>query len=127
MNRLRNRVQLIGNLGSRIEIKTLEGSKTFGKVRIATNEYYKNQKGERVEETTWHNLIAWGKQAELLEKYTDKGSEIAVEGRLSNRSYKDKEGNKRNIYEVVVSSIYLMGDRKANVPAGSETEDDLPF
>jgi single-strand DNA-binding protein len=127
MNTLRNKVQLIGRLGAKVEIKNLDGGKTLGKVSLATNEYYKNQKGERVEETTWHNLVAWGKQAELLDKYTDKGSEIAIEGKLSNRSYEDKEGNKRYISEVVVHSILLMGDRKANVPAGAETEDDLPF
>jgi single-strand DNA-binding protein len=127
MNTLRNRVQLIGRLGSKVEIKKLDGGKTLGKVSMATNEYYKNQKGERVEETTWHNLVAWGKQAELLDKYTDKGSEIAIEGKLSNRSYEDKEGNKRYISEVVVQSILLMGDRKESIPAGAETEDDLPF
>ncbi|EAZ79940.1 single-stranded DNA-binding protein [Algoriphagus machipongonensis] len=127
MNTLRNRVQLIGRLGSKVEIKNLDGGKTLGKVSMATNEYYKNQKGERVEETTWHNIVAWGKQADLLDKYTDKGSEIAIEGKLSNRSYEDKEGNKRYISEVVVQSILLMGDRKANVPAGAESEDDLPF
>lgn len=123
MNTLRNKVQLIGRLGSKVEIKNLEGGKTLGKVSLATNEYYKNQKGERVEETTWHNIIAWGKQAELLDKYTDKGSEIAIEGKLSNRSYEDKEGNKRYISEVIVQSILLMGERKANVPE----EADLPF
>ncbi|MBN3583478.1 single-stranded DNA-binding protein [Algoriphagus aestuarii] len=129
MNTLRNKVQLIGRLGSKVEIKNLDGGKTLGKVAIATNEYYKNQKGERVEETTWHNLVAWGKQAELLDKYTDKASEIAIEGKLSNRSYEDKEGNKRYISEVIVQNILLMGDRKASVSAvaADETEDDLPF
>ncbi|MEN2282668.1 single-stranded DNA-binding protein [Algoriphagus sp. SE2] len=127
MNTLRNKVQLIGRLGSKVEIKNLDGGKTLGKVSLATNESYKNAKGERVEETTWHNLVAWGKQAELLDKYTDKGSEIAIEGKLSNRSYEDKEGNKRYISEVVVHSILLMGDRKANVPVGAESEEDLPF
>lgn len=123
MNTLRNKVQLIGRLGSKVEIKNLEGGKTLGKVSLATNEYYKNQKGERVEETTWHNIVAWGKQAELLDKYTNKGSEIAVEGKLSNRSYEDKEGIKRYISEVIVHNILLMGERKANVPE----EADLPF
>ena len=123
MSTLRNKVQLIGRLGSKVEIKNLEGGKTLGKVSLATNEYYKNQKGERVEETTWHNIVAWGKQAELLDKYTDKGSEIAIEGKLSNRSYEDKEGVKRYISEVVVQNILLMGERKANVPE----EADLPF
>ncbi|RAI87916.1 single-stranded DNA-binding protein [Algoriphagus yeomjeoni] len=123
MNTLRNKVQLIGRLGSKVEIKNLEGGKTLGKVSLATNEYYKNQKGERVEETTWHNIVAWGKQAELLDKYTDKGSEIAIEGKLSNRSYEDKEGIKRYISEVIVHNILLMGEKSAKV----NEEADLPF
>ncbi|MBN3519782.1 single-stranded DNA-binding protein [Algoriphagus lutimaris] len=128
MNTLRNRVQLIGRLGSKVEIKNLDGNKTIGKVSLATNEYYKNQKGERVEDTTWHNLVAWGKQAQLLDKYTDKGSEIAIEGKLSNRSFEDKEGNKRYVTEVIVQNILLMGDRKSSIsPTSEETEGDLPF
>jgi single-strand DNA-binding protein len=113
MNALRNKVQLIGNLGAKVEIKTLESGKAVGHVTIATNEVYKNQKGEKVTETTWHNLVIWGKNAELLDKYTDKGSEIAIEGKLTNRSYTDKEGIKRYITEVVVNEILLMTNKSA--------------
>ncbi|MDF2157259.1 single-stranded DNA-binding protein [Algoriphagus sp. CAU 1675] len=111
MNALRNRVQLIGHLGGKVEVKTLDSGKKVGKVSLATHETYKNQKGEKVTETTWHNLVIWGKQVEILEKYTDKGSEIAVEGKLTNRDYTDKEGIKRNITEVVVSDLLLMGNK----------------
>jgi single-strand DNA-binding protein len=127
MNALKNRVQLIGNLGGKVEIKNLDGGNVLGKVSIATNEMYRNKKGERVTETTWHNLVAWGKTAEFLDKYTDKGSEIAVEGKISNRSYDDKEGIKRYFSEIVVNEILLLGDRKAIASTAKEPEDDLPF
>jgi single-strand DNA-binding protein len=122
MNALRNKVQLIGRLGGKVEIKNLESGKTVGNVTIATNEVYKNAQGEKITETTWHNLVAWGKQAELLDKYTDKGTEIAIEGKLTNRSYTDKEGIKRYITEIVVNEILLMG-----APKGQAVEADLPF
>ncbi|MFL0683422.1 MAG: single-stranded DNA-binding protein [Algoriphagus aquaeductus] len=128
MNALRNKVQLIGRLGDKIEIKTLESGKVVGRVNIATNEVYRNAKGEKVTETTWTNLVIWGKNAEILDKYTDKGSEIAVEGKLSNRSYTDKNGEKKYITEVVVNEILLLGGgskvEKAQMEAATS---DLPF
>lgn len=123
MNALRNKVQLIGRLGGKVEIKNLDGGKTLGKVSIATNEVYKNQKGEKITETTWHNLVIWGKNAEILEKYTDKGSEIAIEGKISNRDYTDKEGIKRYVTEIVVNEILLMGSSEKK----EKMEADLPF
>ncbi|MFM7628916.1 MAG: single-stranded DNA-binding protein, partial [Algoriphagus sp.] len=80
-------------------------------VSLATSEVYKNQKGERVEETTWHNLVLWDKTAENLAKFTDKGSEIAVEGKLTNRSYTDKNGDKKYITEIMVNDFLLL-DKK---------------
>ncbi len=115
MNALRNKVQLIGRLGAKVEVKTLESGKSFGKVAMATNESYKNKQGEKVEETTWHNLVVWGKQVEILSKYTGKGSEIAIEGKLTNRSYVDKEGKKRYLTEIQVQNILLMGEKPAKV------------
>jgi single-strand DNA-binding protein len=123
MNALRNKVQLIGHLGSKIELKTLESGKIVGNVSIATNESYKNQKGEKISETTWHRLVIWGKNAELLNKYTDKGSEIAIEGKISNRDYTDKEGVKRFITEIVVNEVLLM----ANGEKKEKMEADLSF
>lgn len=128
MNTLRNKVQLIGRLGDKIEVKTLESGKVFGRVNIATNEVYRNVKGEKVTETTWTNLVIWGKNAEILDKYTDKGSEIGVEGKLSNRSYTDKNGEKKYITEVVVNEILLLGGGPKAEKAQLETNEvDLPF
>ena len=111
MNALRNKVQLIGNLGLDPEVKLLDGGKKLAKVSIATNETYKNAKGERVTETQWHNLIAWGKTAEIVEKFLKKGSEIAVEGKLINRNYTDKEGIKRYVTEIEVSEVLMLDSK----------------
>jgi single-strand DNA-binding protein len=128
MNALRNKVQLIGRLGDKIEMKTLESGKVVGRVNIATNEVYRNAKGEKVTETTWTNLVIWGKNAEILEKYTDKGSEIAIEGKLSNRSYNDKNGEKKYITEVVVNEVLLLsGGTKAEKAQQEATEAEYPF
>ena len=111
MNTLRNKVQLIGNLGNNPEIITLESGKKLAKFSIATNENYKNAQGEKVTNTEWHNLVAWGKTAEIAENYLEKGKEIAIEGKLTTRSFDDKEGNKRYITEVVVSELLLLGTK----------------
>ncbi len=111
MNALKNKVQLIGHLGSKLDLKNLESGKSVGNVSLATSEVYKNQKGERVEETIWHNLVVWDKTAENLAKFTDKGSEIAVEGKLTNRSYTDKNGDKKLVTEIVVNEFLLL-DKK---------------
>ena len=112
MNTLRNKVQLIGNLGAKVEVKTLESGKIVGHVTMATNETYKNQQGEKITETTWHNLVIWGKPAEILSKYTDKGSEVGIEGKITNRSYADKNGEKKYITEIVVNEFMLMGKKE---------------
>lgn len=112
MNAIRNKVQLIGNLGQTPEIKTFNEGRKRAKFSIATNENYKSSTGEWVKDTQWHTLVAWGKTAEIVEKYLDKGFEVAVEGKLVTRSYTDKSGEKRYTTEVVVSEILLLGDRK---------------
>ena len=109
MNTLRNKVQLIGNLGNDPEIINLESGKTLAKFSIATNESYKNAKGEKVTDTQWHNIVAWGKTAEIIEKYVTKGKEVAIEGKLISRSYETKEGEKRYITEVVCNEILMLG------------------
>ncbi len=112
MNALRNKVQLIGNVGMEPEIKTLESGKKLAKMSIATNETYKNNKGELVKETQWHNLIAWGKTAEIVEKLLKKGSEVAIEGKLIHRNYTDKEGQKRFITEIEINELLMIGGKK---------------
>ena len=109
MNSLRNKVQLIGNLGNDPEIINLESGKTLAKFTIATNESYKNSNGEKVTDTQWHNIIAWGKTAQIIEKYVTKGKEIAIEGKLTSRSYETKEGDKRYITEIVCNELLLLG------------------
>jgi len=108
MNALRNKVQLIGRLGQDPEIVNLESGKKLAKFSLATNENYTNTKGEKVENTQWHNVVAWGKTAEIVEKYVNKGQEIAVEGKLTTRDWEDKEGNKRYITEVVCNELLML-------------------
>ena len=111
MNNLRNKVQLIGNLGQNPEVKELNGGKKVAKFSLATNETYKNKAGEKVTDTQWHNLVAWGKTADIIEKYLKKGSEVAVEGKLLNRNYTDKEGVKRYVTEIQVSELLMLGSK----------------
>lgn len=111
MYALKNKVQLIGNLGNNPEIKTLDGGKKMAKFSIATNESYRSAKGEKINETQWHNLVAWGKVAEIVEKYLIKGSEIAIEGKLTNRSYNDKDGNKKYFTEIQVNELLMLGEK----------------
>ena len=108
MNALKNKVQLIGHVGQEPEIKTFEGGKKLANITLATNENYTNNKGEKVEQTEWHRITAWGKLADLIDKYVIKGKEIAIEGKLTHRSYDDKDGNKRYITEVVANELVLM-------------------
>jgi single-strand DNA-binding protein len=108
MNAMKNRVQLIGNVGNDPEIKTLENGKKLAHLTIATNDHYTNEKGEKVEQTEWHRVTAWGKTAEIIEKYVVKGKEVAIEGKLTHRSYDDKNGEKKYITEVVVNEILLL-------------------
>ena len=111
MSSLRNKVQLIGNLGNDPEMVNLDSGKKLAKFSLATNETYTNAQGERMTNIDWHNLVAWGKTADIIEKYVTKGKEIAIEGKLSSRSYETKEGEKRYVTEVVVSDLVLLGGK----------------
>lgn len=109
MNNIRNRVQLIGNLGKDIELKKTEAGSSFARVSLATKEIYKNKEGERVIDTQWHQLVGWGKVAEVMEQLLKRGKEVAVTGRLRHRTYQDAEGNTKNISEIVVNEFLLIG------------------
>ncbi|WP_066758384.1 single-stranded DNA-binding protein [Crocinitomix algicola] len=109
MNNLRNKVQLIGNVGKAPEIISFENGNKLAKFSLATNENYKNAQGEKVESTYWHNAIAWGKQADIFEQYVTKGQEIAIEGKLVTKTYETKEGEKRSKTEVQVQEVLLLG------------------
>ena len=111
MNTLRNHVQLIGHLGTAPEVKLIAGGRKVAKLVIATNETYKNQKGEKVTETTWHNLTAWGNNAEFAERFLEKGAEIAVNGKLKNNSYMDKDGVKRYVTDIEVAEFLMLGKK----------------
>jgi single-strand DNA-binding protein len=111
MYALKNKVQLIGNLGKAPEVINTEKGKKLARFSIATNESYRNAQGEKITDTQWHSLVAWGKTAEIAEKYLNKGTEIAVEGKLVNRSYTDKEGNKKYITEIQVNEILIFGNK----------------
>lgn len=108
---MKNNVQLIGNLGTTPEVKEINGKSKVARVALATNERYKNAKGEYVTETTWHNLVIWGRKAESAAKVMRKGAEVAVEGKIVNRSYEDKDGAKRYVSEVHVSDFVLLGNK----------------
>ena len=106
---MKNTVQLIGHVGQDPEVKSLEGGKKIANISIATNEVYYKENGDKVEKTEWHRVTAWGKTAEIIEKYVTKGKEIAIEGKLTHRSYDDKDGVKRFITEVVANEVLLLG------------------
>ncbi|ADF54319.1 MAG: single-stranded DNA-binding protein [Zunongwangia sp.] len=112
MSTLRNKVQLIGNVGQTPEIRNLESGKKVASFSIATNEFYKNSKGEKVQDTQWHNVVTWGKQAELIEKYVDKGKEVAIRGKLTSRSYETQSGEKRYVTEILVNEILFLGNKE---------------
>jgi single-strand DNA-binding protein len=112
MNTLRNSVRLVGNLGTDPEVRSFDNDRKLTKMALATNENYKNDKGERMTDTQWHNLILWGTQAKLAEQLLKKGDEIAIEGRLSTKSYVDKDGNKRYTTEIVVNEFLKVGIKK---------------
>jgi single-strand DNA-binding protein len=111
MSTLKNNVRLIGNLGMDPDVKNFDNNRKLAKLSIATNETYKNDKGEKVTETQWHNLILWGTQAKLAESYLKKGDEVAVDGKLTSRNYVDKDGVKRYVTEIVVNDFLKMGNK----------------
>ncbi len=112
MNSLANRVTLIGNLGKDPETKTTDSGKKITHFTLATNDGYKNSEGERVNETTWHNIVAWNGLADIAGKFLKKGREVAVEGRIVYRTYEDKKGVTKNITEIVLSDLVLLRNGK---------------
>jgi single-strand DNA-binding protein len=113
MNDLRNRVQLIGNLGMDPEVKSFEGGRKLAKFSLATSQSYTNTQGERVNDTQWHNIVVWGKLAETAEKFLKKGSEVALEGKLTYHSYETKDGQSRYITEIVTKEFLMVGKKKS--------------
>lgn len=117
MNTMKNKVQLVGNLGFDPEVREVAAGRKVARMSIATNETYQNAKGERVTDTQWHTVVAWGSTAEQCEKLLRKGMPVMLEGRLVHRSYEGKDGNKRYVTEVVMSGFNLLPRPKAEVAA----------
>ena len=133
-----NKAILLGNLGKDPELRRLDDGRAVANFSIATSETYKNKSGEKVTNTEWHNVVLWTPLAEIAESYLKKGSQVYIEGKISNRSYEDKEGVKKYISEVVGRDITLLGrapeSQQQNDSSSTENdnpeavqEDDLPF
>ncbi len=122
MNNLKNRVNLIGNLGMDPQVRETSNGKKMAKFTMATSETYRNSKGDKVTETQWHNIVAWGNQATYVEKYMEKGQQVAIEGKLTHREYKDTKGEKRFITEIVVHEILILKYRDQLQVASKEKE-----
>lgn len=135
-----NKVILIGNLGKDPEIRTFDNGDKVAQFSLATSETYKDKNGDKQEKTEWHNIVLWRGLAGLAEQYLKKGSKIYVEGKLSHRSYDDKDGNKRYITEIVGRDMTFLDGKPsgggeqsapsapmANEPAQGNVDDDLPF
>jgi single-strand DNA-binding protein len=111
MSTLKNHVQLIGNVGQEPTITNLESGKKVARFSLATNEYYKDAKGEKIQVTDWHTVVAWGKTAEIIEKYLVKGKEVGVTGKLKTRTYTTDDGNERYVSEIEANEILLLGSK----------------
>jgi single-strand DNA-binding protein len=115
MNTMRNKVQLIGNLGQNPEIKTFDNGKALAKFSLATTDSYRDASGKKITETQWHNIVAWGNLAKTAEKFLIKGSEVAVEGKLMHKAYEDKEGKKRYYSEIVLNEMVLLRGKSSDI------------
>ncbi|NVJ45714.1 MAG: single-stranded DNA-binding protein [Cytophagia bacterium] len=113
MQNLRNRVQLIGRLGQDPEVRTLTSGKKLTTFSVATSDSYRNSNGDKVEETQWHNIVAWGKVGEIASEYLTKGQEVALEGKLTHKSYETQNGEKRYVTEINLNELLMIGAKKA--------------
>jgi single-strand DNA-binding protein len=139
-----NKAIIIGNLGRDPEVRFTPSGRAVAKFSVATTERWTDQQGQKQEKTEWHNIVVWGKQAETCGQYLSKGRQVYVEGRITNRSYDDKDGNKRYITEIVARDVRFLGGgggagrssesgfvpppgEDAGSPGSPEPEDDIPF
>ncbi|MBK6341744.1 MAG: single-stranded DNA-binding protein [Flavobacteriales bacterium] len=117
MNTLKNKVHLVGNLGFDPEVREIAKGRKVARLSVATHDSYKNASGERVTDTQWHTVVAWGQTAEMAERLLRKGSPVMLEGRLVHRSYEAKDGSKRYITEVVMSNFQLLPNKREEAAA----------
>ena len=108
MNKIQNRVKLIGHLGADPEIRSLESGRKVANFRIATKSVYTNEKGERKEDTQWHPIVAWGKLTEISEEHLTKGKKVAIEGKLVHRTYEKKDGDNRYVTEILCDELMML-------------------
>ncbi|WP_207535752.1 single-stranded DNA-binding protein [Desertivirga arenae] len=125
-----NKVILVGHLGKDPEIRHLEGNTSVATFTLATSESYTNKQGQRVEQTEWHNIVAWRGLADIAAKYLQKGKQVYVEGKIRSRSYDDKDGNKRYVTEIIAENMTLLGKKEgenspASTAAGQQRQDEL--
>jgi single-strand DNA-binding protein len=114
MTSLKNRVILIGHLGQNPETKNIDGGKKVTRFTMATDDSHKNSDGQRISEATWHNIVAWNGLADIADRFLKKGRQVAVEGRLTYRSYEDKKGVTKYITEIILDDLVLLGSGKGN-------------
>ena len=123
---------LVGNLGRDPEVRHLESGRAVANFSLATSETYKNREGEKVTHTEWHNIVMWTPLAEICERFLKKGSQVYIEGKLTTRSYDDKEGNKRYVTEVVGREMTLLGrapesqEMSSSAPSGEAASNPQP-
>lgn len=132
-----NKVILLGNVGKDPEVRHLESGNVVAGLTIATSEKYKDKSGQSQEVTEWHNVVVWGKLAEIVEKYVSKGNQLYVEGKIKTEKWTDKDGNERKTTKIFATEITLLGGKGGSggggqaqdvpVMEGSGGEDDLPF
>lgn len=115
MSSIKNHVQLIGNVGQDPTITNLESGKKVARFSLATNETYRDKEGKKQTDTNWHTVVAWGKTAEIIEKYANKGKELGIVGKLKTRSYTTDDGNERYVTEVEASEVLLLGTPESKV------------
>lgn len=125
-----NRVTLLGNVGKAPEVRETKGG-NIANITLATSEKYTDKSGQKQENTEWHNLVVYGKLADVVKKYVNKGDKLYVEGSISTRKWQDKDGNDRYTTEIKVRDLTMLGggEKKAKpVAAGiNNDDDDLPF
>jgi len=129
----RNKVELMGFLGKTPEIRETTSGTKVASFSLCTTERYKDKEGNKKERSEWHNIVAWGKHAELSANYLKKGDPAFIEGRITSRSWDDKDGNKKYITEIVMQDVQFLSNKSSNQPQTTEddipsvVDDDLPF
>ncbi len=113
MKNLRNSVQLIGRLGQDPEVRELTTGRKLTTFSVATSDTYTNADGDKIEDTQWHNIVAWGKVGEIASEHLTKGAEVCLQGKLIHRTYENKEGEKRYVSEINLNEMVMLGGKKA--------------